>query len=55
MSYEHIRSSGEYNMVTEWVAAARAANLDKDRYWNIIKNYDAYAAKWGAAKGRVGE
>lgn len=38
-AYERVRRSGEFNMITEWPAAAEAAGLSRNEYLAVIKNY----------------
>lgn len=37
--YKNVQMSGEYNMITQASDAAEAADLDKETYWTILKNY----------------
>ena len=37
--YEIVRRSGAYNMMTEWVAASKAAKLSEKKYKTIIQKY----------------
>ena len=46
-SYKEVQKTGMFNMVTQWFLAAHYANLDQETYWQIIKNYNALAEKYG--------
>lgn len=39
-AYEKVRTSGQFNMIMEWIDAADCAGLTKDEYFNVIKNYN---------------
>lgn len=38
-SYEKVRQSGRYNMITESGYAMRAAGLTREEYFFVIENY----------------
>lgn len=42
LSYEEARQSGEYNMVMDAHQVMHDYGIDKETYWNIIKNYSKY-------------
>lgn len=37
--YEEVRQSGEFNMITECVAACKKAKLTQEEYSTIVKKY----------------
>ena len=45
-AYEKVRRSGKYNMMTQADWAASAANLEYERYIEVLKNYDQCVKKW---------
>lgn len=44
--YRNVQMSGEYNMITQASDAMEAADLDKETYWTIIKNYSYLRQKF---------
>ena len=42
--YREVQKGGLYNMLTP--DAIRASGLDKDTYFDIVKNYDTYYEKF---------
>lgn len=38
-AYEKVRTSGKYNMVTDWALAAKEAGLTQDEYMHVIRHY----------------
>lgn len=41
LKYDSVRKSGKYNMLG--IRAIEAVGLPKEKYFNIITNYDKYA------------
>lgn len=41
--YEEVRSSGNYNMITECIFAFKKTGLTADEYWFILENYEELA------------
>lgn len=48
--YRKVQKSGKYNMMAESMNARYEANLERDQYFTIIKNYSALAEKYGPYK-----
>lgn len=46
LRYVKVQKSGKYNMITEWVDACNKANLTKEQYFEIIKNYSDLKEKY---------
>jgi hypothetical protein len=46
LRYETVRKSGQYNMIMEANYAMNEANLTKEEYFDIIKNYGDYSKKY---------
>lgn len=42
MSYYEAQMSGEFNMVMDAHKVMSEYGIDKDVYWEIIRNYDEY-------------
>ena len=42
LRYEVVRRGGVYNMIMDASQAMAVAKLTRDKYFDIIKNYDAY-------------
>lgn len=42
LRYEKVRLSGKYNMIMDSELARNKANLSKEEYIEIIKNYSVY-------------
>jgi len=49
-AYEDIRKSGHWNMLTNGRDAADEAGLYLDRYFEVLKNYDACTKKWPSVR-----
>ena len=45
-SYRRVQYSGMYNMIMQAREAMVAAGLNKEDYWDIIKNYNKYYEKF---------
>lgn len=43
LSYEEARQSGEFNMVMDAHEVMRQYGIEKDVYWEIIRNYSELA------------
>jgi hypothetical protein len=50
-AYERVRRGGEFNMITEWPAAAKAASLSREEYLAVIKNYCALTELYPGRRG----
>ena len=46
LRYEQVRKGGQYNMIMNAYEAMQDANLTRDQYFYIIKNYTQLANKF---------
>ena len=46
-AYRRVQKTGFYNMLSP--DAVRSSGLDKDTYFEIVKNYDKYEEKFGGS------
>ena len=47
-AYRRVQKTGYYNMLEH--EAVRSSGLDKDTYFDIVKNYDTYYEKFEGGK-----
>ena len=46
LAYENVQKSGRYNMIMDAVSVMDETKLSKEKYLEIIKNYQMYADKY---------
>ena len=46
LSYEKARLSGEFNMIMDAYKVMSEYSIDKDTYWDIIRNYSELSKKY---------
>jgi len=46
LSYEEARKSGEFNMVMDAHQVMSIYGIEKNTYWEIIRNYNKYYNKY---------
>ena len=46
LSYEKARLSGEFNMIMNAHKVMSEYSIDKDTYWDIIRNYSELSKKY---------
>ena len=47
LAYRRVQKTGFYNMLSP--DAVRSSGLDKDTYFEIVKNYDRYEKQFGGS------